>query len=203
MFCPKCGKKIKDDWKFCSKCRTKLESRRIFTPFKGMFDGFFSEFEDFDDLSKDFKVFDVTPWFENLSRSGFSISISQSGDKEPKVDIKTFGNVDKNEVEKKFGIKPKKMAGEIKPMIKRKPLPKVTEEPKTQIKRLQNKIVVEMILPGVESEKDIELNELSESVEIKAFEKDKAYFKILKIPRGFRVINKEMKENKLILEFSL
>ncbi len=209
MFCPKCGKKVKEGWKFCSYCGAKLEprrERRVFSPFKSMFERFFSEFEDFDDFfSKDFEVFDATPWFESPRGSGFSISITQSGDKEPKVDIKTFGDVDKEkierEVEKKFGIKPKKKIVEVGK--ERRALPKIMEEPKTEIKRLQDRIVVEMNLPGVESEADVELNELSESVEVKAFGKDKAYFKILKMPEGFRLMNKQMKGHKLILEFSL
>lgn len=103
MFCPKCRKKIKEDWKFCSYCGAKLEpkKRRIFSPFKGIFDSIFKEFEEFDDFfSKDFEMFDVTPWFNRPKGSGFSISIVQSEDKEPKVNIKTFGDVDKEKIEK-------------------------------------------------------------------------------------------------------
>ena len=213
MFCPKCGKKLKDGWRFCPYCGARLEptqNERVFHPFKGIFNRFFEEFEEVDKLlSKDFEVFDITPWFERPRASGFSITITQSGNKKPQVRIKTFGNIDKERireaVEKKFGVKSGKKIVEVEPTtaVERKPIPRITEEPKTEVRRLQNKIIVEMNLPGIESEKDIEVNELSESVEVKAIGDEKAYFKILKIPKGFRIVRKEFKDDKLTLELSL
>lgn len=206
MNCPRCGRKIKRDWGFCSNCGYRLGLKRVFNPFKNMFDRVFKEFEEIDDLfSKDIEVFDATPLFER--GRGFSITINQGG-REPRINVRTFGGVNKKriekELEKKYGARPKRII-EAGPIIQRKKrvIDKVMEEPKTHIKRLSDKLVVEMDLPNVKSENDVEVEELSESIEVKAFGEDRAYFKIIKKPRKFRLMGKQMKGDKLILEFSL
>ncbi len=72
------------------------------------------------------------------------------------------------------------------------------KEPETSVRRLTDKIVYEISLPGVKNEKDITINKLQNSIEIKAFSKDKAYFKL--IPVSFPVKNWKLSKEKLILE---
>lgn len=212
MYCPKCGKKVERNWEFCSHCGTRLTRQVIQDPFSSIFQRMMEEFSEFDDIfSKDFEVFDMTPFFISPKRKGFSISIKQTDQGKPEISVRTFGDVDRKEIEKQiergFGIKPGEPAEGVKARTmeaeKKRPVPEVTEEPKTDVRRIDNRIVVEMNLPGVKSEEDVDILELSESVEVKGFAKNKVYFKILKIPRGFSVSRKEMKGDKLILEFSL
>jgi len=80
--------------------------------------------------------------------------------------------------------------------------PMKTEEPKTSVARSASKVVVSIHLPGVESEKDIEVSELENSVEVKALAKDKAYFKILTKPSQFRLSSKSFEKGILHMEFS-
>jgi len=77
-----------------------------------------------------------------------------------------------------------------------------TEEPKTSVAKSASRVVVSIHLPGVESEKDIEVSELENSVEVKALAKDKAYFKILTKPSQFRLSKRSFEKGILQMEFS-
>ncbi len=78
-------------------------------------------------------------------------------------------------------------------------LPK--KEPSTNIRRLSNKVIYEVNLPGVKSVNDISLMKLENSIELKAVGKDVAYFK--PIPISLPVINYKFSKEKLILEFGV
>ncbi|MEK6918204.1 MAG: hypothetical protein AABW51_04620 [Nanoarchaeota archaeon] len=78
-------------------------------------------------------------------------------------------------------------------------LPK--KEPTTSIRRLANKVVYEIDIPGVESIKDISIVKLENSIEIKAIAKDKAYSKL--IPIDLPIKNFKLDHNKLVLELSV
>jgi len=81
-------------------------------------------------------------------------------------------------------------------------LPKNTVEPETKIRKTGNLIIIEMKLDGVKSIDDIDINIYSNSIEIRAFAKDKGYFKIINIPSNFILVNKEFKNEELHLQFS-
>ncbi len=71
-------------------------------------------------------------------------------------------------------------------------------EPETKIRRLTDKLVYEISMPGVKNEKDIAINKLQNSIEIKAFSKDKAYFKL--IPLAFPIKSWKLDHERLVLE---
>jgi HSP20 family molecular chaperone IbpA len=54
-------------------------------------------------------------------------------------------------------------------------------EPKTNLKRLGDKIIYELETPGVESIKDISIIRLEKGLEVRAVSKNKAYQKAIKI----------------------
>ena len=72
------------------------------------------------------------------------------------------------------------------------------EEPQTNIRRLSNKIIYEIQIPGVKSIEDVSIVKLQNSIEIKAITKDKAYEKTIKI--SFPILDYKIQENNLILE---
>jgi len=72
-------------------------------------------------------------------------------------------------------------------------------EPKTYLKRIGDKIIYEVELPGVESQKDISIRKLENSIEIKAIAKNIGYIK--RIQLGLLIINYNFSNNLLILEF--
>lgn len=75
-------------------------------------------------------------------------------------------------------------------------LPK--EEPKTNIRRLSNKVVYEIEMPGVKSQGDISIIKLESSIEIKALGKGKAYYKT--IPINLAIMAYKLSKEKLTLE---
>ncbi len=214
MRCPYCGMHVESDWDYCPRCGGSL-ARRSF--FEDVFERINREFKEMDKLfDRNFEALDISQFFKDVKpkRSGFSIRITQIGGRKPEISIKTFGDVDKEEIAReihdKLGIDisfrkrrkieiPKPSLKGLKEKIKE---PKVTEEPKTTIKRTDSKVVVEIEIPDIKNEENIEVRELENSVEVKAIAGDKAYFKILSKPRGFRVSSKKFRNGKLYLEFS-
>jgi HSP20 family molecular chaperone IbpA len=139
--------------------------------------------------------------FIPLHKSGVSISISSIGGKEPVIKVKTFGMPKKEtkitELEEKtpkVKLKPAKLTKVQE--TKLAGLPK--QEPETRVRRLTDKIVYEIDLPGVKNKKDIIINKLENSIEIKALGKDKVFFKL--IPVSFPIKSYNFKDGKLILE---
>ncbi len=80
--------------------------------------------------------------------------------------------------------------------------PKEIVEPETFMKRVGNNIFVNVNLPEVKVEDDVEVNTLLNSVELRAYAGDKGYFKILDIPNSFGLADKKLKDGKLRLLFS-
>lgn len=74
------------------------------------------------------------------------------------------------------------------------------KEPTTEVRRLSNRIIYEVSLPGVKSMSDIMMNKLENSIEIKAVGKNISWSKL--IPLG-QMINYKLLKEKLILEFKI
>jgi HSP20 family molecular chaperone IbpA len=221
MNCPVCGTRIEKEWGFCPRCGARISG--------DFFDEIFSrmrkELAEMNKLlEKDIEAFDLSPWFRDMDKkkivnprgSGFTIKIVQAGGKQPDISVRTFGDVDRNKLRKEMdelgawqpgiGIEKAYGHGYEKPAEPQEKLlikgPMKTEEPKTSVVRSASKVIVSIHLPGVESEKGIEVSELESSVEVKALAKDKAYFKILTKPPQFRLARKSFEKGVLHLEFS-
>lgn len=234
MICRRCGKGVDKGWRFCPNCGSGLEERS-----RSLFDDIFSRFRrEFDEtdrmFDREFEVLDLSPFFRNLKRprgTGFTIKITRRGGEQPKVDVKTFGNVNPQEVRKEvaqgmksLGLRPVPPVTEKRQGPQERPAertasqpaeqpreqpeespaqpPRVTEEPKTQVRSVGTKVMVEMELPDVKSRDDIEVKELESSVEVRARAGDKAYFKIITKPEQFSVKSKSFENGRLHLEFS-
>lgn len=206
MKCRNCGEEVEGKWKFCPRCGAPLSRKGKF--FDEVFDRMQSQMKDIDKMfERDFEVFDLSPFFRKPAKGkGFSIKISRSGDKKPRVSVKTFGDVNREAVEdeaRKLGImdrlKPRK---EMQSPGKRVDIGRVkrTEEPKTSVRNVMGRIVVEVKLPDVKREDDIEVNVRENSVEIKAVAGEKAYFKILTKPKTASITKKFFKDGILRLE---
>ena len=78
-------------------------------------------------------------------------------------------------------------------------LPK--KEPLTNIRRLADRVIYEINIPGVNSINDISIIKLESSIEIKAIADKKAYFKV--IPISLPIINYNFLEGKLVLELGI
>ena len=63
-------------------------------------------------------------------------------------------------------------------------------EPEAKIKRLGNELEINVLLPGIKSLNEIRLVKMGESLEIRAVNGNKGYFKLISVPNEYQVINK-------------
>lgn len=75
------------------------------------------------------------------------------------------------------------------------------KEPKTNVRRLSDKVIYEVSMPGIKSEKDISIVNLENSIEIKGVGKEVAYQKIL--PVNLPVTGYNLSKGKLVLELGI
>ena len=73
------------------------------------------------------------------------------------------------------------------------------EEPKTEVRRLGDRIVYELSTPGIKGKEDIMINRLEEGLEILAISKEKVYQK--KLPLKLEVIDYSVSDGSLTIEF--
>lgn len=172
MKCRACNRELADEWSFCPYCGASKSLQ--FRP-HGVEDIFRA-------LEKGFtNFFDADTMMDLPFGKGFMVELSQEGG-EPRVSIKELG--------------------ERQPEAKaERQIPKGAEvvEPKISVK--DGGRLVEVLLPGVNSEENISVRQLENSVEVRAFTDRKIYFTI--IPLRFRHLEEQSFENGLLtLRFS-
>jgi len=220
--CNKCGRKIDEKYSFCPYCGNRFDSneedsddggmlgKNDFMPstneiklpmglnaiFNSVMRNLSKEFDE--QLNKNyFQTDEKQP--KKTKREGVSISISTFGNGPPKIKVTQLG--EKPELEVREEIKEKiKQNTFTKEKIKKFAGLK-REEPKTSIRRLSNKMIYEIEMPGVKSLDDISIIKLENSIEIKALAKSKAYIKT--IPINLPITDYNLSEGKLILELEI
>ncbi|MFA4953545.1 MAG: hypothetical protein WC584_04950 [Candidatus Pacearchaeota archaeon] len=214
-YCPYCGNSLKngeereDDWGMLGKHDIQNPFENSFNEIKlpaginMIFNSLMKNFEkEFKNIDKEMgREINQTKNIKDpqIKKSGISISISTSGNRPPEIKVQQFGTPNSEFREIKRQTEPKKSIQKTfnEEKIKRfSKLPR--EEPSTNVRRLSNKVVYEIDLPGVKSTEDVSIIKLENSIEIKAVAKDKAYFKLL--PIKFPIIDYKISKGKLILE---
>jgi hypothetical protein len=194
--CSNCGEKIKDNWRFCPNCGKEIKvSKHLFD-----MDEFERKGEDFESDFK-FPDFKIKPM---MKAGGISIIIQSGTGMEPRVNVKTSGEYKRMEpgIKREMGIKTgAEGAREERTERKRikERITKTTEEPEAETQNAGNRKIIFIRLPDVKSEDDIEIRRLEQSVEIKAYAGDKAYFKLIPIPAN-ALVTDEFDKGMLKLE---
>ncbi|MFH1710900.1 MAG: hypothetical protein ABH840_01155 [Nanoarchaeota archaeon] len=225
--CPKCARKVQKDFDFCPFCgmdfrinkrmrqeedygflgkedafESRVPNRNIGLPFgfNNLFNSLLKEVDSqFRELDKEMAKPNQKKKEGNFNESGISINISSATGKKPEIKINAFGPEFSNlKLEQAKEIKPENPNISEEQARKISKLPK--KEAETSVRRLSNKIIYEINLPGIKNLKDILINKLENSTEIRAFTKDTAYFKIL--PVNLPITHYLLKAGKLIIEFS-
>jgi HSP20 family molecular chaperone IbpA len=204
--CHKCGRSSKEKYDFCPHCGNKLDKKRENLGMLGK-DDFFSENPNefrlpmgfnlifnslVKNLEKQFK--DMEKKQNKLEPGDISVNISVFNDKPiVKVNPVPVNNLERKQT-KKSKISPNNLSPEK--LKKFSTLPR--EEPKTNIRRLSNKVIYEVDLPGVKSSKDISILNLERGIELKALSDKKAYLK--SIPITLPILAAKLSKGKLVLE---
>ena len=76
-------------------------------------------------------------------------------------------------------------------------MPAEFEEPKVKIRKANEELDIIVELPGINSINDINLMHLGESLEIRAVSNGKGYFKIISVPKDYKIINKSINDGVL------
>jgi len=199
-FCPYCGnllnENFKEDWGMLGKNDVMPSINEIKFPvgLNMIFNSLMKNLnKQFGELDKERKI--RKP--KMFKKDGISISISTSGNRPPKIRVNSFRNSPKFKQVKKQIKMPSNFSQEN--LKKFSSLPR--EEPLTNLRRLSDKVVYEIDLPGVKSISDISIIKLEKSIEIKAVAEDKAYFKLITI--SLPIINYNLSDGKLVLELGV
>jgi HSP20 family molecular chaperone IbpA len=218
--CRKCGKTVNKEDSFCANCGMALKSFENEKDWGmlGKNDMLFPEMNMpgfnmiFNSLMKDFGK----PLFQEIEkdmkrglekdakqmRRGISISISTSGNSPPKIKINNLDGKPLNQIRMEVPKeKREKVLSVLSEEQTRKFLSLPQEEPLTRIRRLSNKVIYEIDLPGVKSLKDISIMQLEKSIELKALSKNKSYKKLISI--DFPIKKYKLSKEKLILELAV
>ncbi len=73
-----------------------------------------------------------------------------------------------------------------------------TEEPQTEINQVQDRIYIKVNLSGV-AEDEVDVDELENSVEVRAYKGKTRYFKLIPIPEEFYVVSSEVLPEEVII----
>ena len=178
-------------------------------PFKKLIREIDKQFRDFDRQIGETRKEELTKL--PIPSQGISIKVETSLDGKPVIKVRQFGpgqkirlgqpvqEPEREKREKEKQTKLQKLSTKKLTKAQREKLAKLPrEEPQTSVRRLTDKIIYEISLPGIKNENDIIINKLENSIEIKAFTKDKAYFKL--IPLNLPIKNYYLEKDKLILE---
>jgi HSP20 family molecular chaperone IbpA len=195
--CPNCNKKVKDSYNFCPNCGFPIkENEKKY----GMLGKKENEKNDFST-----KIFGGIGGGIMNKMLGNAIKMLEKEmeniDDLPNGKIKLMINGkeitpkrNKNEIKKNTKFLPIDFSKEN--LKKWKNLPK--EEPKSNIKRIDNKINYEIEIPEVKSIQDISIIKLENSLEVKAIGEKKAYIK--RIPINLPLKKYSLLKGLLILE---
>lgn len=193
MECESCGNHAKENWDYCPFCGASLKRRTVpqsftFTGIEDILKDIEEEFRGIEDAFR--SVWLNRKEFEPALGGGISVRISSEEGEEPKIDVHTFGDYEEQgpEIEERLGIK------------KERAPPKVTREPKTLIEQHDGRLVLRAELPGVASEKDIDIKRMAESIEIRAYAGDTAYFTLFCVPSDSRILSKRFENEEFVIE---
>ena len=208
--CSRCEGKVRNDSNFCASCGLDLRTKHEQEDF-GMLGRDDSSFEEQMSFSDNFmeKMFNsamkvIEKQMKNLNSEMDSQRNQKNYKRQnnPGLNVQFFVNGEKmlNENETQTQ-QPVKITNNIsKEKVKRfSELPK--KEPKSKIKRLSDKIIYELLVPGVESIEDVLINQLESSIEIRALSKDRVYSKNINI--NLPILRYHLAEDNLIIEMQV
>ena len=198
--CFKCRNKVKGDFDFCPFCGNILKSASDKDDYGILGKNDFTEEEmvpSFGDSMMD-KVFDsafkmaekmIEKQMKSISEEMAQPRTKINNNAMPGVDIQFFVNgkrvfPDANGIMRPVNVKrvqPVKIENNISEEKIKQSSKFPRKEADSRVRRLDGKIIYELEMPGVDNIEDVMINRLENSIEIKAFAKNKVYHKTLNV----------------------
>ncbi|VVB78563.1 Uncharacterised protein [uncultured archaeon] len=220
--CSKCKNKADKSYDFCPYCGNNLNSKTDSEDYgflgkndfieKEMFPGIEDSFMDkmlnnafkmaekilekqMKALSEEMMEKESKPKIQNNIPGNVDIQFFVNG-KKVFPQIPNQGNQEVQEIKKQKikTIKMKNISEEKAEKFSK--LPK--KEPSSKVRRLSGKIIYELEVPGVKNIEDVLINQLENSIEIKALGKDKVYLKNLNV--NLPILKYSLEKGSLVLE---
>lgn len=216
--CDKCKNKIKKDFDFCPFCGNSLGSDYDNEDFGLLGKNDFLDENFSPDLGGSFidKIFNQTmkmmeKQMKNLAEETNNQNKPQRipmSEINPDLNVQFFVNgkrVFPPQQEQIHNLQNQQQIIPARVKVKKMPLEKLERfaklkrlEPASKVRRLGNKVIYELEVPGVNNLDDVLINRLENSIEIKALARDKSYSKILNI--NLPIIRYGLDKGNLILE---
>ena len=169
MNCKSCGKKLERGWKFCPYCG---EERKFLDIFKKKYVSPEQEMEKMMKLAQGF-----------LKMAGIPV----------KMNIR-FNNGQQH-INPPMAVKQKMIKMPIEEQIPKKV--KEIIEPNTKKTKITKGTKYVLFIPGVMSPKNVKIRQFKESIEIKAYAKNKAFFKVIAIKPKSQIVEKKYQDEML------
>jgi HSP20 family molecular chaperone IbpA len=195
--CPSCAHKIEKGFNFCPYCGESFKRAKEEENY-----GLLGKDDSLDLVGKEMKLpFGMDRMLNSLMKQ-LEKQMNEMNNNENgmprgfKIKISTGTPQKQQAVQQKPKIVNNFSEEQMKEKIK---LPKVEAESK--VKRLSDRIIYELEVPGVKSPKEIIITELATGLEIKAYSNDKCYVKF--IPLKVELLQYYLEKEKLVLELKL
>ncbi|MBS3073768.1 zinc ribbon domain-containing protein [Candidatus Pacearchaeota archaeon] len=216
----RCGKKVRKDYLFCPWCGTDLKFQikhkeefekqikpltdTLPFPLKNMFNSLADElergFRDFDkELEKELEQAqkEQEKVEKELGKNpSINISIRKISNGQPVIQVQQIGKAPEKEIKLPTARERILTKNEEDKYSK---LPR--KEPVTKVRRFSDRILYELSMPEVKDQKDLIINKLQDSIEIKAFTEKRVYSKV--IPVSLPIKSYKLEKGKLILELKV
>ena len=216
--CDKCKNKIKKDFDFCPFCGNSLGSEYENEDFGILGKNDFIDENLMPDFNNSFidKIFNQTmkmmeKQMKNLAEQANNQNRPKSfptNEINPNLNVQFFVNGKRvfppqqgeiNNLQNQQQIKPTNIKVKKMPLEKLERFAKLKRlEPVSKVRRIGNRIIYELEVPGVKDLEDVLINRLENSIEIKALARDKSYSKILNV--NLPIIRYGLEKGNLFLE---
>lgn len=181
--CSRCNSEIKSDYNFCCSCGVELRNDYDKEDY-GMLGK--DDLDDSMDSSDRFmeKMFNSAMKILEKQMRNLNEELNNKNQRKqisPSLNVQFFVNGERISSDNESFSRSLKIANNLsKEKLKKfSSLPK--EEPESRIRRFSDKVIYELVVPGVNNIEDILIARLENSLEIKALSKDKVYSKNLNI----------------------
>jgi len=176
MFCKYCGRFLSSTWRYCPHCGRRIKKGKS-DPFELLF---------------------------RRSLGGFSVRITSIDRKSVSEEPEEQSPAEKKSTIRLNSYDEVTVPGRTSPSTSPSHPPhsfshRHVVEPEGKTRRKGEHTIIQVKLPGVKKE-DIEIQELDESIEIKAFKDNEAYFKQIQVPQSTKILSHHLERDELIIE---